>query len=184
MTVCPIPKDEVSRLQAVHDTNLLNTGLDFKFEIATSYVADVFRVPCVMCALVDKDRVWIKSVYGADISEIPRELSICGHAICANYSSFNIFSRIFEVPDLVEDTRFCQNELMLNELDIKSYIGYVLKSENRKNIGVLSLLDCKPRTYFAGREGITYKIWHTFRKSNKNGINYKADNRLFSQLIF
>ena len=144
--ICPIPDNESSRLDALRSLNILDTTPDLRFELATRFLAREVKVPMVLVTLIDADRQWFKAAFGVDEKQMPREISICAHAIC-EITSANPIDRIYEVSDLKMDLRFFKNPLVTNAPNSRSYISYILQSECNKNIGTLCLVDVKPRIF-------------------------------------
>jgi diguanylate cyclase (GGDEF)-like protein len=89
-------------------------------------------------SLVDENRQWFKSCVGLDVSETPRDISFCGHAILGN--------DIFTIPDAASDARFADNPLVIDEPHIRFYAGCPLRSPNGSKLGTLCIIDRKPRT--------------------------------------
>ena len=77
----PVPADEPVRLIALRALNLLDTPAEERFERITRTAIRTFDVPIALISLVDAERQWIKSCQGFAISETPRSISFCGHAI-------------------------------------------------------------------------------------------------------
>lgn len=145
MQVAPIPTNEDSRIKAVHLTKLLDSESEEIFDRITRVTSKLFKVPSAFIAVVDKERVWFKSTFGTDTKESPRDMSICGHAIC-NEITNDMTSRLFEVPDVNKDKRFSDNPLVTKTCNIHYYLGFVLQSAPDFNIGVYCMVDTKPRT--------------------------------------
>jgi len=145
MQVAPIPSNEIERLEALHQSNLLDSQPEERFDRLTRITQRLFKAPSVFVALVDKERVWFKSKYGSDVEESPRELSICGHSICNVITSDT--SRLFEVADANDDIRFFDNPFITEICKIRYYLGFVLQSVDKLNIGVFCLVDTKPRIF-------------------------------------
>ena len=79
----PVPENEQQRLQALHKLEVLDTPEDERFDWVTRFAAEKLNVPICLITLIDQDRQWFKSTWGVDTKEVPRNLSICAHAICA-----------------------------------------------------------------------------------------------------
>lgn len=145
MQVAPIPINEAERLEALYQSNLLDSPPEERFDRITRITQRLFNAPSVFVALVDKERVWFKSKYGSDADESPRELSICGHSIYNDITDDE--SRLFEVVDTNNDDRFFDNSFITESSKIRYYLGFVLQSVDKLNIGVFCLVDTKPRRF-------------------------------------
>ncbi len=103
-------------------------------------------MPIALVSLVDVDRQWVKSGVGMDISETPRDVSFCGHAILQD--------EILMVPDTLSDDRFHDNPLVTDAPNIRFYAGRALRVPNGSRVGTLCLLDTKPRTLDADDQAL------------------------------
>ena len=145
MKDAPIPITEINRIRALHSLKLLDTGPERIYEKITLITKQAFNVPMACVCFVDTSRVWLKSAQGVDIPEISRDISICGHAINQSVTDDPV-SRLFEITDTKSDFRFTDNPLVINAPMVRYYMGYVLQSIERENIGTLCIMDTSPRT--------------------------------------
>jgi diguanylate cyclase (GGDEF)-like protein len=97
----------------------------------------IFGVSISLVSLIDQDRQWFKSKQGFEATEMPRDISFCGHAINQD--------GLFIVPNASKDERFFDNPLVTSAPNIRFYAGYPLKIRGGLNIGTLCLLDEAPR---------------------------------------
>jgi hypothetical protein len=72
MQKAPIPNNEDKRLCAVRDLNILDTGMEERFDRITKEAIEKFQVPVSTITIVDKEREWFKSAQGLKIKEGPR----------------------------------------------------------------------------------------------------------------
>jgi GAF domain-containing protein len=79
----PSAADEPERLAALARTGLLDTPPAGAFDRITRSVAGLLDVPMALISLVDEKRQWFLSRFGVDLTETPREVSFCGHAVAA-----------------------------------------------------------------------------------------------------
>ncbi len=131
------PQDEETRLNTLKSLDVLDTEPEERFDRLTRMSKRLFGVPIALVSLVDENRQWFKSCVGLDVSETPRDISFCGHAILG--------SDIFVIPDAAKDERFADNPLVVNEPKIRFYAGCPLKSHNGSKLGTLCIIDREPR---------------------------------------
>ena len=96
MQIAPHHPQENERLKALNDLHILDTPLEERFERITRLVKSVLGVPVAAFTLIDKDRQWLKSIQGADLTETHRDLAFCAHTILGN--------DILSVRDATEDS--------------------------------------------------------------------------------
>jgi diguanylate cyclase (GGDEF)-like protein len=133
----PTPDDDDLRIETLRALRILDTAPEERFDRITRIARRMFRVPIALISLVDSDRQWFKSRQGLEVSETPRDVSFCGHAIHSN--------DVFEIPDALEDERFCDNPLVLSDPHIRFYAGSPLKALNGLKVGTLCIIDREPR---------------------------------------
>ncbi|QXI03951.1 sensor domain-containing diguanylate cyclase [Pseudomonas tensinigenes] len=131
------PANETARVQALHGLELLDSAPEERFDRLTRLAKRLFNVPIALVTLVDTNRQWFKSCVGLDVSETPRDVSFCGHAI--------LNDGLLLVPDAREDVRFHDNPLVTGAPNIRFYAGYPLTVPNGNKMGTLCLIDTKPR---------------------------------------
>lgn len=99
----------------------------------------LYDVPIALVSLVDENRQWFKSCIGLEVCETPRDISFCGHTILGN--------DIFVIPNAIEDERFADNPLVVNEPYIRFYAGCPLRALDGQKLGTLCIIDQKPREF-------------------------------------
>ncbi|WP_339686807.1 GAF domain-containing sensor histidine kinase [uncultured Nonlabens sp.] len=134
----PIPDNEHLRQAAVEKYRLLDTMPEESYDNITSIISTICDAPISLITLVDKNRTFIKSRNGLDMSESPRDTSFCGHAIAGN-------EEVMIVPDAREDKRFKGNPLVAGFKAI-FYAGAPLIDKNGYKLGTLCVYDHQPRT--------------------------------------
>ena len=144
MKLAPIPNDELERIHALYSLKILDTDPEEIYDRVTRIARELFDVPMSSVCFVDKERVWLKSTQGINVSEIQRSTSICGHTVCCDVND-DEFSRLYEIEDLENDPRFCDNPLVINPPNIRYYMAFVLQASSKKNIGTFCIMDTKPR---------------------------------------
>lgn len=135
-----IPENEHERLAALYELGILDTPAEERFDRLTRLATRLFDVPMALISIIDKDRQWFKSCTGlCDVSETPRSISFCGHAILS--------ADAMVVPDALKDKRFADNPLVTGEPYIRFYAGQPLTARNGTRLGVLCLNDRRPRDF-------------------------------------
>jgi PAS domain S-box-containing protein len=115
----------------------LDTPPEERFDHITRLAQHIFKVPVSLISLVDSDRIWFKSRQGLNVSESPRDISFCGHAISE--------PTIIVVPDASVDARFADNPFVTGAAHFRFYAGCPLSGPDGSRVGVLCLLDRQPR---------------------------------------
>jgi diguanylate cyclase (GGDEF)-like protein/PAS domain S-box-containing protein len=133
----PILPDEFARQEELSSYQILDTETESAFDDLVKLASQVCGTPICMVTLVDKERQWFKSKMGVAITETPRDISFCGHAIAQQSA--------FIVPDATKDERFATNPLVMGEPFVRFYAGVPLEGANGHNLGVLCVLDKVPR---------------------------------------
>ena len=132
-----IPDNEPQRLATLQSLDILDTVPEERFDRLTRMAKRLFGVPVALVSLVDANRQWFKSCDGLDVSETPRDVSFCGHAILGD--------GVFLIPDATLDERFKDNPLVVNEPYVRFYAGCPLLAYNGCRLGTLCIIDHSPR---------------------------------------
>ncbi|BAO56360.1 GAF domain-containing sensor histidine kinase [Nonlabens marinus] len=138
MISAPIPSNEKKRLQAVEKYELLDTMPEDNYDSITDIIASICQAPISLITLVDKDRTFLKSRHGVELTESPRDISFCAHTITSE-------DDITIIPDATKDQRFIGSPL-LTESNIAFYAGVPLIDRNGYKLGSLCVFDTKPRS--------------------------------------
>lgn len=133
-----ISQDEQTRLETLRSLDVLDTLPEDRFDRLTRLARRLFGVPIALVSLVDENRQWFKSCIGLDARETSRDISFCGHAILGD--------EVFIIPDTLEDERFADNPLVLDDPKIRFYAGCPL-SLNGHKLGTLCIIDQQPRRF-------------------------------------
>ena len=134
-----IPPDEDARLAELRSLNVLDTIAEERFDRLTRMARRLFGVDVALVSLVDENRQWFKSCAGMELSETPRDISFCGHAILGDGA--------FVIPDALQDERFCDNPLVTGPPHVRFYAGCPLRGPGGRKLGTLCIIDSKPRAF-------------------------------------
>ena len=133
------PVNELARQAAVERHEILDTLPERAYDDLTALMASLCDVPIALIGLIDRERHWLKSRHGVPMSESPRAISFCAHAI-------NAGEELFIVEDAREDARFADNPIVL-EHGVLSYAGAPLIDEHGFALGTLCVFDVRPRSW-------------------------------------
>jgi len=140
MTV-PVPPNEEERLRALSDFEILDSGSEAAFDDIVKLAAMICEVPVAAVSLVDRSRVWLKAVFGASVTEVPRPDSLCSYTILdAN--------ELLVIEDATTQTRFPGYQAE-NSPDVVFYAGAPLVTKEGYVLGSLCVVAPFSRTLSA-----------------------------------
>jgi len=130
-------QNETARLQELYRYQVLDTDPDPALDELAMFAAEVCQTPIALISFVDFDRQWFKSKIGLAISETPRYISFCTHAIQQ--------PELFIVTDALSDERFRHSPLVLEDPNLRFYAGAPLITSAGFILGTLCVADVYPR---------------------------------------
>lgn len=137
---CPLPENEVQRLQAVHSYDILDTPPEVDFDTLTRVAAHAFNVPAAVIGLMDADRLWFKSQIGLGTQQLDRQIAFCAYAVMRPEEPL-------VVEDLQQDPRFLENPLVTQLPHLRFYAGAPLIDRHGYALGTIAVVDTQPRTF-------------------------------------
>jgi GAF domain-containing protein len=137
MIAAPLPSDEADRLQALRDLAVLDTPAEARFDRLVARAAREFAVPMALISLVDGQRLWFKARVGVDMTQLPRPIAFCNHAILS--------PRMLVVEDALNDVRFFDSPVVSGGPGVRFYAGAPLTLPDGQAVGTLCIMDTHPR---------------------------------------
>jgi EAL domain-containing protein (putative c-di-GMP-specific phosphodiesterase class I)/GGDEF domain-containing protein len=127
---------EQARLNALHQSKLLDTPASESFDRITRMAAQIFDLPIAAISLTDTDRQWFKSRVGVDHQSIPREGAPCAQV--AEECSTVV------ITDLTTDPEYASS--VLAGQGVRFYAGVPLITPGGHALGALCVLGKEPRS--------------------------------------
>lgn len=138
MIAAPIPANEAQRLASLRALDILDSPPEEDLDALVEVASKLCGVPISLLSLIDVERQWFLANVGLPgVSETPRDLAFCTHAILAE--------DVFEVADATRDERFADNPLVTGQPDIRFYAGAQLSLSDGTRVGTLCVIDRQPR---------------------------------------
>lgn len=130
--------DELARRRALDTYHVLDTMPEDAYDDIVRLAALLCDTPTALVSLIDRDRQWLKAKVGFELSQTPREVAFCDHAIRDP-------DAVLEVPDATRDPRFAHNPLVTTENGIRFYAGVPLVTPSGAAVGTVCVIDSQPR---------------------------------------
>lgn len=134
-----LDETEFRRLHALHESGLLETGAEERFDRITRQARDHFGVSSVSIALITEDSQIIKSVVGPIGENLPRGVALCAKTI--------EHDRTLIITDARIDPRWRDHPLVAGKPGIRFYAGHPISTADGWRIGTFCLIDDQPRTF-------------------------------------
>jgi PAS domain S-box-containing protein len=132
-----LPNNEVARLEALHQYQILDTTPEEAFDDLTRLAAQICETPIALISLVDANRLWFKSKLGVDLTELPLDVKFC---LLASQKR-----DILIIPDTLADEQFTVNQIVNASPYIRFYAGVPLITAAGYVLGTICVLDHVPR---------------------------------------
>ncbi|MGZ4807582.1 MAG: EAL domain-containing protein, partial [Ilumatobacteraceae bacterium] len=137
--------DEATRLAVLKASRILDTDPELTFDSLVQLSAQLLSTPMAVISLVDADRQWFKASVGIKATEAPRDM------FCALVLAEPLVTLV--VADAPGDARFAESSLVAGPLNVHAYAGAPIRSREGLLLGVLSVLDIRPRDFTAEQIG-------------------------------
>ncbi|WPU93520.1 PAS domain S-box protein [Mucilaginibacter sabulilitoris] len=126
---------EKERLAALRSYHVLDTLPEKEYDAITRLTSYICNVPGAFITLIDADRQWLKSKFGAGMGEIPRAGAFCNHTI--------LNDDILEIEDTLQDDTFKDN-IFVTTQNVRFYAGAPLIDPDGYHLGSLCVIDTVP----------------------------------------
>jgi len=133
------PCPEALRLQALRDY-AADPAPDPQLDELVALAARLCQTPSAALSLVGADRQWFKARHGLPPAELPRDVSLCAHAIAQP-------EEVFVVRDARADPRFAAHPLVADPPGIRFYAGAPLRTAAGHALGTVCVIDRQPRDF-------------------------------------
>ncbi|MCK7593566.1 PAS domain S-box protein [Pseudomarimonas salicorniae] len=137
-----IPVDEGRRLTALRQLRLVDQPEDPGIARLVDLAVELFGTPIAAASLIDIGRQWACAERGLGTRSIPRDISLCGHAL--------LQERPLVIEDARSDPRFADNPLVQGPPHIRGYLGqsvWVQVPSGRHAVGTMAIMDPRPRRF-------------------------------------
>lgn len=155
----PVFAEEDARIRVLRDYALDSLEDDPELAAIARFAGKLCEAPVALVSLVEEERQRFLARLGVEITETPREISFCTHAMARD--------DLLEVRDTTLDPLFAANPMVTGEPHVRFYAGQPLKSEEGLPLGTLCVIDSVPRpdglTAFQ-REGLEVLAQATMRR--------------------
>lgn len=131
------------RLNALYQTELMDSGPEERFDRLTRLIAATLSVPVALVSLVDTKRQFFKSTFGLPEPwktdrETPLTHSFCQHVVSR--------AAPLVVEDSTLDPLVCDN-LAIPDLNVRAYLGIPLLDQDGHVLGSLCAIDAQPHKW-------------------------------------
>ncbi|MEI2580168.1 hybrid sensor histidine kinase/response regulator [Scytonema sp. PRP1] len=132
-----LSNNEVARLEALHQYQILNTSPEQTFDDLAFLAAQICATPIALINLIDANRQWFKAKVGLDVEEMPRDIGFCPLSIDQH--------DVLIIPDTLADKRFATNPVVTSAPYVRFYAGVPLITPEGQAIGTICVVDRVPR---------------------------------------
>lgn len=131
----PMPLNEQERLKSLAEFDIDYSSIESNLKDLALLAAKIAGTEISLVNLIDSVTQWTVSNHGIDLTQMPRNESVCQYTITGD--------RPFEIMDLSVDDRFKDRFYVRGPLNLKYYMGIPLTTSEGYNLGALCVIDSK-----------------------------------------
>jgi len=131
---------ELSRLRGLYGLDLIDRGVDSRFDPIVRLAARSLGVPIALVTLIDADRQWFCASTGTDLDGTTRSESFCAQVIDDDID-------ILVVEDTAADERFSELQIVVGVPHVRFYAGATIRTSDGSPLGTVCVLDVEPRSF-------------------------------------
>jgi PAS domain S-box-containing protein len=177
----PFPHNENERIDSLKSYQILDTLSEEEYNALTRLAAQICGTKIALISLIDENRQWFKSKVGLDVSETPRDLAFCAHAI-------NSPKDPLIIADARLDDRFKDNPIVQGDPHVIFYAGIPLVNEDDFALGTLCVIDDQPKKLSQEQidslKTLAQSVINLLELRKKNTILEKEKNIFLDSLEF
>ena len=132
----PKPLNEIERLKAISEYNLVDKDSDDEFQVFTEVAAMVCNTPISLINIIDDTHKIVKAKCGIDMDSLERDLTICQYTIMQD--DILIYEDLKNAPELNHISYVADGTYAF-------YAGVPLIDDNGFALGTLCVVDSVPR---------------------------------------
>ncbi len=133
----PLAPNELSRLQAVQRSRLVDTPSEAAFDRVTWLAANDLKSPIALMTILTAERQWFKSRQGLEMPDTPRSWAFCNHTVLQR--------DVFEVRNLAKHDSFAANPAVAGAPHFLFYAGAPVYDPDGFALGSICVIDYRPR---------------------------------------
>jgi serine/threonine protein kinase len=132
-----LPASEPANVEALRGA-YMDTLPDLALDRVTALAARLFAAPIAIISVLDSDRVWLKSHFGAEVNEMVRAVDLT--------TPGPLLQETMVIEDALRSETARQSPLVTGPAGLRFFAGAPLRRDGAEVIGTLSVFDTKPHT--------------------------------------
>jgi tRNA A-37 threonylcarbamoyl transferase component Bud32 len=116
----------------------LDTIPDLTLDRVTALAARLFLAPIALVSVREGDRIWLKSHFGTDVTQMMREVDLATPSPILQHTTV--------IEDALLDPTARNNPLVQGQVGLRFFVGVPLRRDDGEVIGTLSVFDTKPHS--------------------------------------